>query len=210
MAPLVHGLPPRGPSVHWRRFVTSPAAFSSRATVSAEPVLAKRSKIRRTSRRLLLDHHQPAVLDLVAERRPAAHPDALLPDAANLSRMRSPMTSRSNCAKESRMLRVSRPIEVVVLKCCVTLTKVTLWRSNTSTSFAKSVSERLRAVDLVDDDDVDQPGLDVHAAGASAPAAPACRPRSRRRHSGPAARSSLRNAGWRCRRARPRAGRGGN
>jgi hypothetical protein len=29
------------------------------------------------------------------------------------------MTSRSNCAKESRTLRVKRPIDVVVLNCCV-------------------------------------------------------------------------------------------
>jgi len=48
MAPLVHGLPPRIPVAQTRCFVTSPAAFSSRAMVSAEPVLAKRSKIRRT------------------------------------------------------------------------------------------------------------------------------------------------------------------
>src|SRR5215467_5549650 len=40
-------------------------------------------------------------------------------EAAILSRMRSPMTSRSNCAKDSRTLRVKRPIEVVVLNCCV-------------------------------------------------------------------------------------------
>ena len=40
------------------------------------------------------------------------------------------------------MFKVSRPIEVVVLNCWVTLTKVTLCRSNSSTSFAKSVSER--------------------------------------------------------------------
>ena len=66
-----------------------------------------------------------------------------LREAANLSRMRSPITSRSNWAKESRMLSVSRPIEVVVLNDCVTLTKVTLLRSNTSTSLAKSISERL-------------------------------------------------------------------
>ena len=85
------------------------------------------------------------------------------------------MTSRSNWAKLSRMLSVSRPIEVVVLNCWVTLTKVTLWRSNTSTSLAKSVSERLRPVDLVDHDDVDQPGLDVAQQPLAAPAAPACR-----------------------------------
>ena len=40
-----------------------------------------------------------------------------------LSRMRSPMTSRSNCAKDNKTFRVRRPIEVVVLNCCVTETK---------------------------------------------------------------------------------------
>ena len=66
----------------------------------------------------------------------------LLAAALILSRMRSAMTSRSNWAKESRMLSVSRPIEVVVLNDWVTLTKVTPLRSNTSTSFEKSISER--------------------------------------------------------------------
>jgi hypothetical protein len=64
--------------------------------------------------------------------------------AATLSRMRSAVTSRSNWAKDSRMFSVSRPIDVVVLKDCVTETKVTPFRSNTSTSLAKSASERLR------------------------------------------------------------------
>jgi hypothetical protein len=50
-------------------------------------------------------------------------------EAATLSRMRSAPTSRSNRAKESRMLRVSRPIEVVVLKCCATETMATSCRS---------------------------------------------------------------------------------
>jgi hypothetical protein len=40
-----------------------------------------------------------------------------------LSRMRSPTTSRSNCAKDNKTFRVRRPIEVVVLNCCVTETK---------------------------------------------------------------------------------------
>ena len=40
------------------------------------------------------------------------------------------------------MLSVNRPIEVVVQNDWVTDTKVTLFRSNTSTSLAKSVSER--------------------------------------------------------------------
>jgi hypothetical protein len=35
--------------------------------------------------------------------------------AATLSRIRSPITSRSNCANDSRMFKVSRPIDVVVL-----------------------------------------------------------------------------------------------
>src|SRR5215472_16939478 len=39
-------------------------------------------------------------------------------EAAILSRMRPPMTSRSNCAKDNRTLRVKRPIELVVLNCC--------------------------------------------------------------------------------------------
>src|SRR5262249_47417141 len=38
-------------------------------------------------------------------------------EAATLSRMRSAVTSRSNCANESNTLRVSRPIDVVVLNC---------------------------------------------------------------------------------------------
>jgi hypothetical protein len=38
-------------------------------------------------------------------------------EAAILSRILSPVTSRSNWAKERRILRVNRPIEVVVLNC---------------------------------------------------------------------------------------------
>jgi hypothetical protein len=62
--------------------------------------------------------------------------------AAILSRMRSPVTSRSNCAKLRRMFRVSRPIDVVVLNDCVIETKVTPLRSKTSTNLEKSISER--------------------------------------------------------------------
>ena len=82
-------------------------------------------------------------------------------EAANLSRMRSPITSRSNWAKDSRILSVSRPIEVVVLNDWVTLTKVTLLRSNTSTSLAKSIKRPAQAVDLVDHHDVDLVRLDI-------------------------------------------------
>ena len=59
--------------------------------------------------------------------------------AANLSLILSPASSRSNWAKLSRMFNVSLPIDVVVQNDCVTETKVTLFRSNTSTSLAKSV-----------------------------------------------------------------------
>src|SRR5208283_741061 len=40
-------------------------------------------------------------------------------EAATLSRIRSPVISRSNWAKDSSMLRVSRPMRVVVLKAWV-------------------------------------------------------------------------------------------
>jgi hypothetical protein len=62
-------------------------------------------------------------------------------DAAILSRMRSAVTSRSNWAKDNRTLRVSRPIEVVVLNCWVTETKDTWCLSNSSTMRAKSISD---------------------------------------------------------------------
>jgi hypothetical protein len=71
------------------------------------------------------------------------------------------VTSRSNWANDSRTFRVSRPIEVVVLNCCVTETNDTLCLSNSSTSFAKSASERCQSVDLIDDDHVDLAGLNV-------------------------------------------------
>src|SRR6516164_280712 len=64
-------------------------------------------------------------------------------EAAILSRMRSPMTSRSNCAKDNSTLRVRRPIEVVVLNCCVTETNDALLASRISTILAKSASDRV-------------------------------------------------------------------
>ena len=65
-------------------------------------------------------------------------------EAAILSRIRSPVTSRSNWAKERSTFRVSRPMEVVVLNCWVTETKETPHLSNSSTIRAKSASERVR------------------------------------------------------------------
>src|SRR5260221_11754570 len=82
-------------------------------------------------------------------------------DAAILSRMRIEVTSRSNWAKDKSTLRVSRPIEVVVLNCWVTETNETPWASNSSTSLAKSARDLVKTVDLVDDDDVDLPGADI-------------------------------------------------
>src|SRR5215207_9756045 len=60
-------------------------------------------------------------------------------EAAILSRMRSPVTSRSNWAKERRTFKVSRPMLVVVLKAWVTETKETPCASKSSTSQARSV-----------------------------------------------------------------------
>src|SRR3984957_1446032 len=80
-------------------------------------------------------------------------------EAAILSRMRSPMTSRSNCAKDNRTFRVKRPIEVVVLNCCVTDTKDAPLVSRISTILAKSASERVSR--LVDDHRVDPSRRDV-------------------------------------------------
>jgi hypothetical protein len=54
------------------------------------------------------------------------------------------MTSRSNCAKDNRTFRVRRPIEVVVLNCCVTDTKEVRVVSRISTILAKSASERVK------------------------------------------------------------------
>src|SRR5271169_5664642 len=62
-------------------------------------------------------------------------------EAAILSRIRSEVTSRSNWAKDSSTLRVSRPMEVVVLNCWVTETNETPWASNSSTSLAKSARD---------------------------------------------------------------------
>src|SRR5436190_12002046 len=82
-------------------------------------------------------------------------------EAVILSRMRSPVTSRSNCANDNSTLRVSRPIELVVLNCCVTDTNDTLSASKISTSRAKIGKRSRQPVDLVDHHDVDAAGSDV-------------------------------------------------
>lgn len=64
-------------------------------------------------------------------------------DAAILSRMRSAVTSRSNCAKDRSMLSVRRPMLVAVLNDCVTETNDAPAASSTSTILAKSASDRV-------------------------------------------------------------------
>ena len=51
----------------------------------------------------------------IAERNGSADPEALALRGRNLVAHRSPITSRSNWAKESSTLRVSRPMLEVVL-----------------------------------------------------------------------------------------------
>src|SRR5580700_302781 len=82
-------------------------------------------------------------------------------DAAILSRMRSPVTSRSNWANDSSTLRVRRPMLVVVLKDWVTDTNETSWASNSSTSFSKIRQCTGEPVHLVDDHDVDPSLADI-------------------------------------------------
>ena len=50
---------------------------------------------------------------------------------------------RASPPLDNRMLRVRRPIEIVVLNCCVTETKDAPLASSTSTILAKSASERV-------------------------------------------------------------------
>jgi hypothetical protein len=86
---------------------------------------------------------QPTLSSLISSGgTPPIHMPLRL-EAAILSRMRSPVTSRSNWAKESNTFSVSLPIEVVVLNCWVTATKDTPRASNISTILAKSASERV-------------------------------------------------------------------
>ena len=64
-------------------------------------------------------------------------------EAAILSRTRSPISSRSNWAKDSNTFSVSRPMLELVLKDCVTDTNDTACASNRSISLAKSASDRV-------------------------------------------------------------------
>ena len=79
-------------------------------------------------------------------------------EAAILSRTRSPMTSRSNWAKDSSTFRVSRPMLVVVLNDWVTETKETSMLVEQLHQLGEVGQRAGQPVDLVDDDDVDLPG----------------------------------------------------
>ena len=92
---------------------------------------------------MLLDHMERPVLDPISKRNHAPIQMPFLFEAAILSRIRSPVTSRSNWAKDKRTFRVNRPMLVVVLNAWVTETNETWWASNSSTSLAKSASERV-------------------------------------------------------------------
>ncbi len=65
---------------------------------------------------LALVDNQLSFFRPVAERRHGPIHMAFFLEAAILSRIRSPVTSRSNWAKDNSTLRVSLPMEVVVLK----------------------------------------------------------------------------------------------
>ncbi len=85
---------------------------------------------------------RPGVRAEPSEGWPPIHMSFFL-DAAILSRIRSPVTSRSNWAKESSTLSVRRPMLLVVLNACVTDTNDTPCASKTSTILAKSASVAL-------------------------------------------------------------------
>ena len=80
----------------------------------------------------IYDETSAARIDIVSEHRVTADPLAFLPCGRLLIAGAFGIISRSNWAKERRMFSVSRPIEFVVLNCCVTETKLTPRLSNNS------------------------------------------------------------------------------
>ena len=78
-----------------------------------------------------------------------------------MSRTRSPITSRSNWAKDSSTLRVSRPMLEVVLKDWVTETNETLMLVEQLDQLGEVGKRAGEPVDLVDHDDVDLAGPDL-------------------------------------------------
>src|SRR5713226_9217276 len=82
-------------------------------------------------------------------------------EAAILSRMRSPVTSRSNCANDSSTLSVRRPIEVVVLNCCVTATNDTPAGVKQLDHLGEVRQRPRQPVNLVDHHHIDQTLADI-------------------------------------------------
>jgi hypothetical protein len=79
----------------------------------------------------------------IAQRHHAAVPQPLALGGADLVADAFDGDIALELAKESSTLRVSRPMEVVVLNCWVTDTKETPWALNSSSSLAKSANERV-------------------------------------------------------------------
>ena len=75
--------------------------------------------------------------------------------------MRSPVTSRSNWAKDSSTFRVSRPMDVVVLNCWVTETNGDAVGVEDLDDLGEVGQRAGQPVDLVDHHDVDLAGADV-------------------------------------------------
>ena len=100
-----------------------------------------------------------------------------------MSRMRSPVTSRSNWAKESSTFSVSRPMLVVVLNAWVTLTNDTPSRSKPLDDLGEVRQRAGQPVDLVDDHDIDLARLDIREERLQRRTIDDCRPNSRHRHS---------------------------
>ena len=134
--------------------VSPPAeAVAARAGVSArsvhnhfDDVEALRAEVARRQWERHAHFGEPVPKERLVDQRAALY-ERITPlrrAARILSRVRSPIISRSNCAKESRMFRVRRPRELVVLNCWVTETKLTPCWSSTSMIRAKSSSERVR------------------------------------------------------------------
>ena len=67
-----------------------------------------------------------------------------LQDASNLSLILSPVNSLSYWAKESKTFSINLPIELAVLKLCVTATKLTLCSSNIFIISEKSESDLVK------------------------------------------------------------------
>jgi hypothetical protein len=127
------GLPRAAPP--GARFARAPRAASQARHIPRAPAAPGRSKISRTvaASRSSMTSLRPRTRYPSGTWPPIQRP--LRFEAAILSRMRSPVTSRSNWAKERSTLKVSRPMLVVVLKAWVTETKETPVWSKSSTSW---------------------------------------------------------------------------